>query len=798
MDTFFGDLRHAARTLRKSRLFTAVAVSTLAIGIGGTVTFFSLLNGVVLEPLPLRDAERLVVIRAEHAGRGMFGITSTGPDVLAWRDDSRSFAGVAPFMTRNVELTGRGDPAELVGGIVSRDYFGVVGSGALLGRSFTASEFGDAGADLVMLGEGVWRTRFGADSGVLGQRVTVNGRPRTVIGVVRSSADWLSGIDFFFSLPEIYHQTGIGVHMFEVIARLKPGVPVEQARAEVVALAARVDAERPERDRGWSATVVPVHDAVVGGVRRGLYMLLGAVGFLLLIVCANVAGLQIARASARSHEIAIRRALGASRARIARQLLAETVLLAFSGGVLGVLVAMWGVDLARGIGPETLPRLSEVTLDGRALAFAVLVTVAAGILCGLAPALHGARALRAGLGDGVRHTATRGAQLARSALVVGEIAVALTLLAGAGLMLRSLSRLNAIPLGFDPRQVLAVDLDLPSQRYNETERRTAFVNAVEERVRALPGVVSVGSTRALPLEGNGPFFTYEVAGRPSGAPGVNEGEGWYTPVTPSYRQALGIRLVAGRDLTTADNVASAPRVVVINETLARRHFPGQSPIGQRLRLRDVGEVEIVGVVADLRQRFLRNAPLPQMLAPFAQMPQLQLSMVVRTSTDPASLIAAIHREVWAVDPNLPVEEWTMDDLMRVEKAGTRFETSLLAAFAGTALLLAVVGVYALVSFSVLQRRREIGVRLALGAARLSVLRMVAREGAMLASLGVAFGLLGAMLLSGALEKLLYEVSATDTATLLGSALLLGVVCVAATLGPARRAANVDPMVALRD
>jgi predicted permease len=798
MDTILSDLRHGVRTLRRSPGFTFIAVATLAIGIGANVGLFSVVNAVLLRPLSLVDSDRLVIVWQNLVRREFFGISHTGPDYLAYRADKRSFENVAAFLSRNVAVTGRGDPVELEATIVSREYFDVVRVRPLVGRTFSAEEFADSMASATIVSENVWRTRFGSDPAVVGQRITINGTPRTIIGVIASRELWPRESDFYFTLPEIFHQSGAGNHRFAVLGRLRDGATIERAQTEMSALAERLDAARPVSDRGYTVELQSVHESVTLGSKATLFTLLGAVAFVLLIVCANIAGLQTARAAARSHEMAVRRALGASRGRIVRQLIGETAIIAIGGGALGFLLAQWAVDAIRLLGTDALVRLDEVRIDGDAFIFTLVVTLGAALIAGLAPALYSSSSSTSVLKEGTRLVTDRRSSFTRSALVVVEVAVALVLLTGAGVATKSLLALVNIPLGFDPTNAVAIDLDLPSARYGDRQRRVELVRQLEERVRGLAGVVGVGSTRALPLESGGPDTEFSVVGRSAAPTAEQRPSAYYTPVTPAYLEIMRVRLVRGRYLTEADNSPSAPKVVVVNEAFVRRHFANENPIGQRLALGDGSTAEIVGQVADLRQRFLRLEPSPAMFVPYAQYPELSVSMVVRTATPSAQFIDAIHRELWAIDPNLPVEEWTLDQVMGWQTSATRLESRLLVTFAVAALLLAVLGVYALVNFMVTQRHREIGVRIALGAARATVVGMVLRQGAVLTIFGVALGIAGAIVLSRVLRVTLYGVSTTDPLMIASAAVALSVVAVAATFLPARRAARVDPMVALRD
>jgi putative ABC transport system permease protein len=803
MDTLFADFRHATRTLRRSPAFTLAALATLAIGIGATASIFSVVNGVLLQPLPLPDPDRIVTVRSSQLERGWLGASLAGPDFADVRAQDGAFETVTAAMMRNVEVTGRGDPAEMTAAIVSRDFFRVIPVTPLVGRLFVPDEFqGSQSPNTTIITEGVWRTRFGADRAVIGQSVTINGTPRTIVGVVPEAASWprpAGGPDFFIALPELFQQMQRGAHMLEVIGRLKPTATLETARTELATLAARQARDFPQTNRGWLLTANLITEEVVGGVRPALLVLLGAVGFVLLIVCANVASLLVARASARHHEIAIRRALGASSGRIARHLAAESVLLAVGGGFLGVLVSLWGVDLLRRSATETIPRIASVRVDASVLMFTVAIAAFTALVCGVLPAFSAARGkLPDVLKEGARVAAPRRGRIGRGALVIGEITLAVVLLAGAGLMARSFDRMRSIPLGFDPGNVIAIDLDLPMSRYQSLESREQLVKQVEARIRRLPGVIAVGTTRALPLESGGPDIEFTIDGKPTIPKGQLGPNAFYTAVTPDYFRAMGMTVVRGRGLIEADDHPTASRVVIVNETARRRFWGAENPVGQHLTLHDGTKAEVVGILKDVRQRFLTNEVNPQMFVAWSQAPEPQVSMVVRTAVDPTTLVDAMHRDIWAVDPSLPVEEWTLAELMDTSLEGSKFQTTLLVSFATVALILAAMGVYALVSYAVTQRTREIGVRMALGAARSDVVTMVLRQGARLTIAGVALGLLNAFFLTRVMRRVLYDVSPSDPLVHTLAAVLLGVVAVIATYIPARRAATVDPVVALRD
>ncbi len=796
MDTLLQDIRYAMRSLRRSPAFTFVAIATLTLAIGANTAIFSVLDSVLLRPLDYAAPEQLVVLRENKPQSNIVNATITGPAYLAWQKESRSFSGIASYITQNGVVNGLGEPIEIPIGIASPEFFHILGQQPILGRTFSSDEHVQSGAAAVMISRGFWLRHFGGDSSVIGRSVILNDHARPVIGVIPDGGEYTRSVEIWVAMPmDVIPRLTTGNHLLYAIGRLRDGARLDAARAELASISERVYAPAPEGARGWIPSATPILESTVGDTSRvTVISLFGGVTFVLLIACANLANLTVMRAQSRNREVALRAALGAGRLRLTRSLITESAVLAFVGGGLGLLLGVWGIDAIRALAQGTLPRLEGVQMNVPVLAFTAMATIAATALFGVLPAI---RASRADLHTSIRERDTRvaGRGAGRDALAIVEIALALVLAAGAGLLAQSLARLHRQPLGYDPVRVVDVDIDLPPSRFSAPPARAQLLQQIEEQVRALPGVVSAGSTRALPLESGGPDTEFGIEGRAPDAPN-GKGSAFYTPITDGYLPTMRATIVAGRNLTSADLAANAPQVAVVNETLAQKYWPGTSPLGARLVM-GPWRVEVVGVVRDLRQRFLRNAVQPQMFLPFTMDPTLSISLVVRTAGEPLALAPALHKAVWAVDPKLPVEEWTMQSLMNDQTAETRFTLTLMSAFAVLAILLAMIGVYGVVSFGVAQRRKEIGVRMALGAQQSRVLAMVLRRGALIAAIGVTIGAGAAIALGLGFRRLLFGVQPTDPLTLAGAATLVALTIVVASLVPARRAARVDPMIALR-
>jgi putative ABC transport system permease protein len=799
VDSLIQDLRYAARTLTKSPGFTLVAVLTLALGIGATTAIFSVVNGVLLKPLPYGSPGRLVMVW-ENNGRGNAHNVVNPANYLDWRARARSFSDMGIFSWAAATLAG--DRPEHVSGLaVSVNMFDILGVRPLLGRTLVASDADSGGPRTLVLSYGLWARRFGADPGVVGRSVAVVGGFARVVGVMPPGFRplWKEQYwePFRFDAWARKHAGRYAV----AVARLKDGVTVAQAQSEMTVITRELERDYPDFDTGWGATVVSLTDQVVGEARRPLLVLLGAVTVVLLIACANVGNLLLARAASRERETAVRTALGASRARAIRLWLLECLLVTGIGAGGGVLLASWGVTLLMALAPDSVPRLGDVGVDARVLVFTAGVAVGSALLLALATGgrltgSEAAAALRAG--DG-RATAGRAASRVRGALVASQVALALVLLVGAGLLVRSLARLLAVDPGFDPSHVTTVHIALPDLTYPQPARQAAFWNQLLERLRARAGIRAAGVVTFLPLAGPGAATSFTVIGQPPPAPGqgpvsdirIADGE---------FFRAMRIPLLQGRLFTKEDTPRSA-EVAVVNETLARQTWPGESAVGKRVKVawtHPDAEVTVVGVVGDVRYQGLDAAVRPTLYYDLDQEPSSEMNVVLRTTAAPAALAGELRSAVRALDVQIPLGEVsTMGETVAASTVDRRLPMQLLALFAGLAVVLAAVGIYGVLAYTVRLRTREIGVRLALGARPAAVVRMILRSGLAYVLAGVVIGAAGALAASSVLRSLLFGIGATDPATYVGVALLLVGVALLASWLPARRAANVDPVVALR-
>ncbi len=805
MSTLWQDIRFALRILWKNWSVTAIVVIVLALGIGANTAIFSVVNAALLRPLPYADPDKLVRLSEDSPQVPQMSISY--PNFLDWREQNKVFSGIAAMQFRSLNLTGRDEAERLPGRGVSAEFFDVLGVKPALGRSFAAAEDRPGASPVCVISHGLWQRRFGADESIVGKQVMLSGTSYTVVGVLPASYVFGTPTDVFVpiglradEMMERGNHPGI-----YAIARLKPGMTVETARAELMAMAERIGVQYGMK--GNSATLQPLREAFVGDIRTSLLVLLGAVGFVLAIACANVANLLLARAATRQKEIAIRTALGAGRLRIIRQLLTESVLLALLGGIIGLLMALWGIDLLRSASVDNLPTTAEVKLDGSVLLFTLMISLVTGIIFGLAPALGAAKTdLHDTLKEGGR-SSTAGGRRAwlRSTLVITEVALSLVLLVGAGLLVKSFLRILDTDPGFKPQNLLTMQLALNVKK-DEGGKVLTFFNDLNSRIRGLPGVESAAFSNGIPL-GQTADTSFAIVGRPMPEPGKQPQTMLYVP-SPDYLQAMGIRLVKGRFFTPQDTQRS-PRVAVIDEAFARAQFPDEEPLGRYIagKGEDNPDAEIVGIVAHVKHFGLdaTESIQPQLYLPFNQAPDSvlpalapRMNLIIRTTSDPLSLVAAVRREVQALDPNQPVYNVsTMEQTLDQSLSAQRLSTMLLALLAGLALILAAVGIYGVMSYTVTQRTHEIGIRVALGAGRRDVLRLVVGRGMMLALIGVACGLGGAFAVTRVMASLLYEVSATDPAIYFGVAVLLAGVALLACYVPARRALRVDPMVALR-
>jgi putative ABC transport system permease protein len=804
MGKLIQDVRYGARALVKSPGFTLVAILALALGIGANTAIFSVVNGVLLRPLPYPGAESIVSVFQHDTKVGIERAPVSLANFIDYRGRAQSFAGMAALRPYGFDSTGEGDPENFHSWLVTEDFFDVMGAAALHGRVPAREEFRAGAETVVVISHGLWRRRFGADPGVVGRKLTLDGKPYTVVGVMPPGFHLLEKRDMI--APFVFDEAQArrrGANFLSVVGRLKPGVTAGQAGAELKGIAEQLAREYPQTNREMSAAVVGLRDQMLGGVRRLLLVLLAAVGLVLLVACANVASLLLARGAERGRELAIRAALGAGRARLARQLLTESAILAAAGGALGVLLAWWGIDVILALSPGDLPRAEGIGLSLPVLAFAGALSVLTAAAFGLVPSLQFSKPdLNEALKEGGRAaSAGAGRHRLRRALVVAEVALALVLLVGAGLLLRSFARLLRVDPGFSPENTLALQVHVYDQ-YPKPEQQAAFFEAALARVAALPGVRAAGGSSAPPFIGEGGIeleSDFTIEGRPAPQEG-QEPSAQHTVVTSDYFRAAGVALRRGRAFEKSDDAGSVP-VVVVNESFARRYFPGEDAVGRRIVVRRLTRPvarEIVGVVGDVRHTGLDGEPKPELFLHTLQVPLGSMTFVVRTEGDPLRLLPAVKREVWAVNRALPFYSVaTMEELVAETLRGRRFGVALLGAFAGLALLLAAVGLYGLISFSTSRRTHEIGVRMALGAQGRDILKMVVGEGLLLGAAGVAVGTAGALALTRFMAGLLFGVTPTDPPTYAAIAALLLAVALLASYLPARRATRVDPMTALR-
>jgi putative ABC transport system permease protein len=801
MNTLLQDIRFGVRMLLKQKGFTAVALLTLALGIGANTAIFSLVNGVLLRPLPFPEAERIVYFEGTNPSQGITDSNVSFLDFIDWSQQTDLFASTAAFYSASSNLGADGaEPERVPRAGVTNSFFNVIGVQPFLGRVFRPEEDQPNTQTVVIISHGLWKRRFGSDPGIIGKQVQINARPLTVVGVMPP------GFDFPYE-SQVWVTSGVELseeprenRSWSVVARMQPDVDLKQAQSRVSAINAQLAKQFPDTNKGWDAKLSILHERLVRQVKPSLLALLGAVGAVLLIACANVANLLLARGAARQKEVAIRAAMGASRARVVRQMLTESLLLSTIGGLGGLLLSVWLTEVLLSIIAEGAPRIDQVHIDYRVLAFALGVSALTGIVFGLAPTLQASKldvssSLKEGgrTGEGHRRTS------ARSLLLIGEVALSLVLLVGAGLLIRSFVRLQEVRPGFNPHNVLMACLALPGAKYKE-EQRPEFFRQLVERLETLPGVQAAGGGVNLPL-----YASNYAIGRgfiPEGRPlTVDEAfDASYSTVTDNYFRALQIPLLAGRLFEVRDN-ADAPKVAVVNESLAKRHFGSPAAaIGKRLQIwRDEKfPREIVGVVGDTKTGLLEAENGAQIYIPHAQEASWNfMGLVIRTAGDPAAFANTLRREVQALDKDQPVYNVrTFDDIVMNSLGTRRVSMQLFTVFACAALLLAAVGIYGVMAYSVTQRTQEIGIRMALGAQKGDVLRMIVRQGMTLTVIGVGVGLLGAFVLTRVIANLLFGVNAADPATFATVALLLAFVALLACYLPARKAARLDPMKAL--
>ena len=809
MGTFRQDLRYGFRTLRKRPGFTVVAVIALGLGIGVNTAIFSVVNTLLISPLPFRDSERLVMVWEFNRTRDKHQNVISPANFMDWREQSQSFEDLATFRDVRLSLTGVGDPLDAPAQQTTPNLFSLLGVEPILGRSFKPEDGAADAPPVVIISYGLWQSRFGGDPSIIGKTVTLNGTGVNIVGVLPAGFQWFIKKGSLTDKPaEIWLPLSLteeqrvrrGRYMMAV-GRLKPGVTQAQAQAELNTIAARLEQQYADFNTGWGVEAVPLREQFVGDVRPALYVLLGAVGFVLLIACANVANLLLARAASRHREIAIRTALGAGRRRIIRQLLTESVLLSMLGGALGLMIAWWGTGAIVALSPSDLVNLDRVSINLPVLGFTLLVSLLTGILFGLAPAFEATRLnLSESLKDGDKGGSggTRSRRL-RSVFVIAEVALALVLLASAGLMLKSFLRLQTVNPGFETERLLTMRVVLPGRKYPEEYQRTAFFRQAVERISHLPGVRSASAVSFLPFAGLGSATRFMIEGRPAPKPGDSPTTD-VRVIDANYFRTMSIPLLRGRGFTEQE--ATEKRgVIVINETLARKYFADEDPIGKRITVNMSDKPTpslIIGVVGDIKHVSLDSEDKAMVYWTHPELAHSSMTIVVRTEGEPLSLAPAAQREIQAIDPDQPVADVrTMEQLIATSVARARFNALLLALFAALALILASVGIYGVMAYAVVQRTREIGIRIALGAQSRDVLKMIVGQGMMLTLIGVGLGLVGAFALTRLMSSLLFGVSATDPLTFAVVSFLLSAVAFLACYIPARRATRVDPMVALR-
>ena len=803
IETAWRDVRLGVRALVHSPIFSVVTVLSLALGIGANTAIFSVVNGLLLRPLPFPESERIVDVwhtPPQQSFPGLDRFSVSPANYFDWKAQSSVFEQMAVYGYTGLSLSTSNDPLPLIGATVSSDFFSVLRTNAMQGRTFTPDEEQPGRDQVAVIGHALWQRAFGANPNIIGQTLTLNSRSFTVVGIMPAGFEFPREADLWVPLAWDEKERQIrSIHDYLVIARLKQNVSQEQAQAEMNTISSRLEQQYPEDNKGWGAVVIPLREDIVGDIRPALLVLFCAVGFVLLIACANVANLMLARGANRQREIAVRIALGAGRARLIRQLLTESVLLAVSGGLLGLLLAVWGSRMLVQLGG--LPNSGDIGIDTWALGFTLLVSFGVGIIIGIVPALQ---LTRTNLSDTLKQGSGRTGgsaikQHTRKALVISEVALSLVLLIGAGLMIRSFWKLQNVNPGFYTGNALTMSVALTPIRYSEPHQQLGFLDRALEQIRAVPGVVSVGATTTIPLGGSGSTQPFSIEGRPAGA--VAEQPMAQTRyITSDYFRAIGIPLRQGRFFSDHDRDNSV-QVIIISEAMARRFWPGENPIGKRLTPSfhlEQGAREIVGVVGDVKASGLDVDSAAMMYLPYKQSPRPYMSFVVRTASNPENLVQPVSAAIYSIDKEQALTEiQTMDQVLTESLSGRRFNMTLLLTFAGVALLLAAVGVYGVMNYTVTLRRRELGIRMALGAGRMDVLRLVLRQGLTLTLIGVAAGLISAYALTRLMASLLYGVTATDYLTFASVSAVLIAVGVAASYVPARRATKVNPTIALR-
>jgi putative ABC transport system permease protein len=796
---FMQDIQYAFRTLRKSPGFAIVVILTLALGIGANSTIFSIINAVLLRPLPYPDAGRLMTFYESNPTRGFPQFSASPANFTDWRSMNRSFENIAAMDGDYYTFVAAGTPERLLGVSVTPGFLEILGVRPILGRDLLPDDYKAGNHSAALLSYSFWQSSFGGDRSVVGRSISLDGKSCTIIGILPPRFQFLDNkaelwTNRVFSANDMKHR---GAKWLSVIGRTKSGVTPAQANADLAGIARQLAEQYPDTNTGWSAYAVPMHDDVVGDVRPALILLLVTVGLVLLIACANSANMLLARATVRQREIAIRSALGAGRLRIVRQILTESVVLSLLGGIASLLLAFLAVSAVRVLPGSYLPMADSVSLDGRVLAFTFAIALATGIFFGSVPAIVSTRGdVQKTLREGGRGTTGALGARFRSVLVVAEVAMSLVVLAGAALLLQSFQRLSSVPRGFRTDHAISFMLHLSESRYPKSAEQAAFFREVEEHMGAVPGAEEVGLTTQLPLSGDDTTYGVNIANTPEDE---NEPSAAYAAVNPGYFHLMGIPLIAGRLLAAQDTLGS-PQVCLINDVLAKILFPGGNALGQHIQFGYKHEVvrEIVGIVGTVKAFRLTEKPRPEVYESLDQMPETDLLVVLRAPGDPAMLVRGAREQIRELDPQLPVAEVrTLDDMISESVALPRFRTVLLGVFAALAVVLASVGLYGVLSYSVTQRTQEIGIRMALGAQRKDIYSSVVGRGMLLAGLGLAIGAIGALGLTGFLQSMLYGITPRDPVTLACVSALFAAVAALACWIPARRASQVDPLVALR-
>jgi putative ABC transport system permease protein len=812
MENLWQDIRYGVRMLLKSPSFSIVATIALALGIGANTAIFSVVNAVLLRPLPFTKSDDLMMVWETDSVRGQQRGTASYPNFHDWREQNQVFERMAAYYSSDFIMTGRGEATRLQGAVASADLFPLLGMSPMLGRVFRPEEdkLSDSGR-VVLLSQQMFQQRFNSDPSTVGQSITLDGKSYTIVGVMPQQFQfpiqnetvelWTTVAGDAEGEDPVTGERG--AHFLKVIARLKPGVSLEQAQADMKTIAARLEQQYPDKNLHRSSNVEPALESLISDIRPALLILLGAVGCVLLIACANVANLLLARAMSRHKEMAIRSALGASRLRVVRQLLTESIILSLAGGALGLVLAVWWSDLLVALAKENIPRALQVGLDLRVLGFTLLVSVLTGLIFGLVPAFQSSKTeLTETLKEGGR-SSSEGARRnrIRGVLIVAELAIAVVLLVGAGLLIQSLWRLQNVSPGFNPEKVLTFSVAVPEVKY-PSAKQVQFYSDLTSRLQTLPGVQSASAIMPLPLSGDRFSISFVIEGRPV-AKGDEPSADFFTTGL-GYFRTMGIPLRKGRDFTERDQHKSQP-VIIVSEGFAQKHFPNEDPIGKHIKpgiATYEGEKsvmrEIIGVVDDVKNRTLTGEVRPQFYVPQTQLPFTQMAMVVKATAEPSTIVSGVRNEVTSMDRELPVFNIkSMDDYLAAAVSSPRFNTTLLGIFATVALVLTFVGLYGVMSYSVAQRTNEIGIRMALGAQTSDVLKLIVSQGFKLVVIGLAIGLAGAFALMRVISSLLFGVSARDPMTFAAVAVVLAGVALLACYVPARRAARVDPIQALR-